>query len=107
MKEINSIEELQSFLSAASPVIVLKHSTRCPVSTWAYNQFEKFVSAHAAVPSAIVKVIESRPVSNQIAELTGIKHESPQAIVFKAGKAVWHGSHNELTAEKLAAAIGS
>ena len=107
MKELNSIEELQSFLSATSPVIVLKHSTRCPVSTWAYNQFEKFVGTHAAVPSAIVKVIESRPLSNHLAELTGIKHESPQAIVFKAGKAVWHGRHNELTAEKLGAAVAA
>lgn len=51
-----------------------------------------------------MKVIEDRPVSNEIAARLGVKHESPQAILVRGGKAVWHASHRQVTAANLAAA---
>ena len=39
-----------------------------------------------------------------LAELCGVRHESPQAILFEAGVPVWHASHDAITAEALAAA---
>lgn len=56
------------------------------------------------VSAAVVKVIEDRPVSNEIAARLGVKHESPQAILVRSGKAVWHASHGRITAAALAEA---
>jgi bacillithiol system protein YtxJ len=53
----------------------------------------------------LVKVIESRPVSNQIAEDLGVKHESPQVILLKGGASYWNASHWAITEEHIHAVV--
>lgn len=92
-------------LSADKPVLLLKHSTTCPISANAWREFQKFhaSSQNRDLQTAFVKVIESRPVSLKIAEESGVKHQSPQAILFKNGKAVWNTSHWDITEQSLQA----
>ena len=40
---------------------------------------------HPDVPVHILHVIKERPTSLKVAELTGIRHESPQVLVVKKG----------------------
>lgn len=90
--------------SEEEPVLIFKHSTQCPISAAAWKEFEKFAAKTAergGVTNAFVKVIESRPVSNQIAEDLDVKHESPQAILLKNRRAVWSASHYQITADVL------
>ena len=47
-----------------------------------------------------------RELARAVAERCGIAHESPQAIVFRDGSPVWHGSHGEVVATALTAALG-
>ena len=49
----------------------------------------------------LVIVQHSREVSNVIAAKTGITHHSPQAIVLKDGKPVYHASHYDVTAQDI------
>ena len=42
---------------------------------------------------------------NVLAERCGVRHESPQAIVFESGKPVWHASHDAITQGSMAAAM--
>ena len=49
----------------------------------------------------IVIVQTGRDISNEIEMRTGIRHASPQAIILKGGKAVYHASHYDITAEDL------
>ena len=37
--------------------------------------------------------------------VVGVKHESPQAILFHNGEVVWHASHGAITVESLTRAI--
>ncbi|MNV97138.1 hypothetical protein D3C71_1922260 [compost metagenome] len=53
----------------------------------------------------LVKVIESRPVSNQIAEDTGVKHASPQILYIKNKETVWNTSHWAITEEHMTAVL--
>lgn len=63
-------------------------------------------SAEAAkVILAWVRVIEERPVSLAFAEKVGARHASPQAVLVKDGKAVWHDSHWNITVEALKSAV--
>ncbi|MBK9190492.1 MAG: DUF2847 family protein [Crocinitomicaceae bacterium] len=40
-------------------------------------------------------------MSNQIEAQFGIKHESPQALLIKNGKCVYHASHSEINFNEL------
>lgn len=54
---------------------------------------------------AFVRVIEERPVSLALAERVAVKHESPQALLIRDGQALWHDSHEAVTAQALRAAV--
>lgn len=105
VKEIESLADWHEMLesSESKPLLLVKHSTTCPISANAWNEFHQFMKTpdHDKVHSSFVNVIESRPVSLQIAEDSGIPHESPQAILFKNRKAVWSTSHYDITAKTL------
>ena len=109
VKQIESFEDWHEMLEASEskPVLLMKHSTRCPVSANAWNEFHKFLKTpeHEKVHAAFVKVIESRPASMQIAEDTGVPHESPQAILLINRKAVWSATHYDITANALQQSI--
>ncbi|GIP32896.1 bacillithiol system redox-active protein YtxJ [Paenibacillus sp. J2TS4] len=105
VKQLNTVEEWQAKLQQSSdkPVFVFKHSTRCPVSADAYDQYLIYLNRepNRDVDYCLVKVVESRPVSNAISEDLSLKHESPQAILIKDGKVAWHTSHWRITKESL------
>jgi len=109
LKEIATIEEWEACLSASQtkPLFIFKHSTRCPISAGAHDAVTRYIAkAGAGGPEFImVKVIESRPVSNAIAESLGIEHKSPQLILLKDRQAVWSSSHYGIKDDNIAEAI--
>lgn len=96
--KINSIEELEEVFAKSSekPVALFKHSTTCPISMSVYQEVQNVDGE-----INLVVVQSARNVSNEIAARTGVRHESPQAIVLKDGKAVYHASHYDVTAEDV------
>jgi len=88
--------------SKQKPVIVFKHSNACSISARAYREMEKFEGQ-----VNILEVQSAREVSRELANLTGIRHETPQVIVLKDGKAVWNASHFDVTAGDVAKAVKS
>jgi bacillithiol system protein YtxJ len=55
----------------------------------------------------ILEVQSAREISRELANLTGIRHETPQVIVLRHGKAVWNASHFDVTAGDVAKALES
>ena len=84
--------------------VVMAHRNLDPVSARALGEWERFVAHHPQAALAFVDVIGDRPVARGISEVSGIRHESPQAILFRDGKATWDASHGSITAESLASA---
>ena len=93
----------------AGGLLVFKRSPVCPTSFTAEERFRKFVSSlpeSKDLRIVSVDVIAARPISRRIAELTGIKHESPQALLISRGQNVrWHASHLDITEDSLAEAL--
>ena len=85
-----------------APVLVFKHSNACPISAAAYQQMSRISS-----DVALVVVQESRHVSREIEQRTGVRHESPQALVLRGGAVVWTASHFEITADAVERALQS
>jgi bacillithiol system protein YtxJ len=109
MVEMSSMEDWQACLaaSAQSPVLVFKHSTQCPISAGARKGLTAYL-AHGGPktpPAHEVLVIESRPLSNAIAESLGVAHKSPQLFLVRNGKALWSASHYGINRDAIADAV--
>jgi bacillithiol system protein YtxJ len=97
-------EDAEALLGGQGEGLIFKHSTRCTISAAAAEEVSRFADAHPEVPVYRVLVIESRPVSNAIAERLGVPHASPQAILVRGGKAAFSVSHFDITLEALESA---
>src|SRR5919112_2547116 len=87
----------------AEPLAVLyKHSPICPTSSIAYQEIRSLHRLQEDVPVYLVDVIQSRPLSRYIADMLGVVHASPQAIILRSGVPAWHGSHFDLRADTMA-----
>lgn len=86
-------------------VVLYKHSPICGLSSRALREVRGFAATRPALPIYLVNVITRRSLSRLIEERTGIRHESPQAIVLKNGHPTWHGSHRAVTEQALAGAV--
>nr|WP_314897600.1 bacillithiol system redox-active protein YtxJ [uncultured Flavobacterium sp.] len=89
------------FISNEKPVAIFKHSTRCSVSRMALKQFENEFNSSDKVTPYFLDLIAHRDISNAIADQFGVRHESPQLIVIKGGKAIYNVSHSDIDAEEL------
>lgn len=104
--QLKTPEDVRELLadSDREPVFLLKHSSQCPISAEVYSAFSEFErqgGADRPWSCALVRVIEERPLSNQIAEQLGVQHESPQLLLISGSKVLWHDSHWRLTLEKM------
>lgn len=93
-------------LSEQKPVLIFKHSTRCPISAMALDRFERGYEKESPFEPYFVDLIADRAVSNAIASQYDVVHESPQAILIKNGKASYHTSHNAIDYADLVAHSG-
>ena len=97
MRSLASLADLDALLAEQGPVLLLKHSTRCPISAAALEEVEAFT------PDFVyLDLLAHRDVSNAVADRLGIPHESPQAIVLKGGRAAAVLNHDEITRAALA-----
>ncbi len=94
--------------SRRQPVLLFKHSLTCPISGRAFQEYESFLEARPEDDETVYTLVEiqkTRDVSAAIAERSGIKHESPQAILLRDGEVTWHASHWSIKADSLASAV--
>lgn len=109
MNEITTEDQWNEVLSKSidSPILVFKHSTTCPISARASDRVHEYVmgAGDDAPPIVVVKVIESRKLSNAIASGLGVTHQSPQMILVKDRKAQWDASHHMITPDSIREAL--
>jgi bacillithiol system protein YtxJ len=104
IQQIHTLDELHQYVGQPGKKLLFKHSTTCPISAKAHEEFQAYAQG-ADTPAAIVHVIEDRPVSNQIAEDFGIKHESPQIFLLDGGEVRWNTSHWKITRDAIKEAV--
>ncbi|MFD1989589.1 bacillithiol system redox-active protein YtxJ [Paenibacillus nicotianae] len=107
--QMTTTDQLQEALNHTTqkPLLVFKHSTRCPISAGAYSEFKSYLENNPSedVDYGLVYVVENRDVSNAVAEHLQVKHESPQVILVKNGEPVWNTSHSKITVSSLREAL--
>jgi len=106
IRTLTAPEEIDELIerSRKAPVWIFKHSLTCGTSAAAWSQYQSFVAGRPADDPATYAAIEiqrARPVSNALAEKSGIRHESPQALLFRDGRVAFHASHWKIKKETL------
>jgi bacillithiol system protein YtxJ len=107
MPALTPLHDVQSLDAAIAesrerPVLLFKHSRFCGVSCEALDELQSHIDgAPAHVVYKMITVQTHRSVSDKAAELLGLRHQTPQAILLRDGKVVWNASHFSITASKL------
>ena len=84
--------------------VLFKHSTTCPISSMAKMRLESQwdldnVDAH------YLDLLSYRSISNYIAEVLSVHHESPQVILLKNGEVIYDASHLDISVEEIKESI--
>lgn len=111
-RKLQNVDEIDQLIaeSRARPVMIFKHSLICPISAMAHREYERFLNGRPPddeVVHTLIEIQNARPVSNAVAEKTGVRHESPQALLLRDGEVVWHSSHGSIREDSLKDALGA
>ncbi|MGB4398686.1 MAG: bacillithiol system redox-active protein YtxJ [Daejeonella sp.] len=104
--QLTNLDQLQDIKAATGYSVIFKHSTRCSISMMARKRFEfdgEVIPENT--PLYFLDLIAHREISNQIAEIFQVHHESPQLLLIKDGGCVYETSHGGISAEELAEQI--
>jgi monothiol bacilliredoxin len=84
--------------SKVGKVMILKHSTRCSISSMALNRIESNWkdSDNQLIKPYYLDLIAYRDISNLIAQQYGVEHQSPQVLVISNGTCIYNASHNNI-----------
>ncbi|MEQ9288789.1 MAG: bacillithiol system redox-active protein YtxJ [Cyclobacteriaceae bacterium] len=107
LSSMATLEEIKS-KSFTQPVVIYKHSTRCSISSMALNRLERSWNAQEMEGTTIyfLDLIAHRDISNEIAQLFDVQHESPQVLLISGGECVYHASHMGISYRELKGQLG-
>jgi bacillithiol system protein YtxJ len=91
---VTNLEVLEQLFARShdAPVLLFNNDMSCPRCIKAYQLVTRLGG-----DVALIDVICAKRVALALAERTGIRHESPQVILLRDGRAVWSASHYEIT----------
>jgi len=95
-------EQLKNILikSQARPQVIFKHSTRCSISAVALSRLQK-AQQPADVDFYFLDLIAYRNLSNKIADLFKVHHESPQVLLIRNGECIYDESHMGISMNEI------
>lgn len=92
-------EEVDTFLKEYPLAAVFKAGT-CHKTMQGFGVIETFLQKHD-LPIGFIRVVDWRPASNHVAQLTGLTHHSPQFILFQEGQPQFEVNNWDITPEAL------
>lgn len=83
-------------------VLLFKHSTRCIISKMALRELEKdWHYDNDEVEVYMIDVLNNRQISNQIADIYSVRHESPQILFLKGDSCLGNASHGDVSIQTV------
>ena len=99
LQDLNSLEDIK-LLSFKRVQVIFKHSTSCSISSVIKNRLEKSLYP-TEIDFYYLDLIKFREVSNAIASIFQVHHESPQVLVIKDGECIYDESHYGIRMEDI------
>jgi bacillithiol system protein YtxJ len=102
---LTSAEQLDTVIeeSKSTPVVIFKHSTSCSISSTAKSRLERQWAGAGLdhVKPYYLDLLRYRPVSNEIAEVFQVQHQSPQLLLIHDGMCLYDASHLGISLDSL------
>ena len=94
--------------SHEQPVLIFKHSTTCSISVAAKSKIERqWADSGLDLPIYYLDLLRFRPLSAQVAEQFGVRHESPQLLLIQAGECTYDASHMNIRLADVKQAVNN
>jgi len=100
LKEKSQVDEIANVISHKKPCLIFKHSTTCSISLIANHRIKE-LEEHKDLDLYYLDLLSYREISNYIAEVFSVHHESPQALIIKNGDCVYEESHLGINKSEL------
>lgn len=103
-----SVEDVEKIRerSQTTPCLIFKHSTRCNISSIAQYRLDADWSfSDEMVQPYFIDLLKYRSVSNTIADVFQVHHESPQVLLIVQGECVYDASHLDVRVEEIEEAL--
>lgn len=105
---LTSFDQLNEIKNADGYSLIFKHSTRCSISMMAKRNFEfNWEVIPVDTKLYFLDLISFREISNSVAEVFNVAHQSPQILLIKDGDCVLEASHSDISAEEVAEVIAA
>jgi bacillithiol system protein YtxJ len=95
-------EQLKQIISKSQlrPQVIFKHSTRCSISAVALQRLQK-TSQPSDIDFYFLDLIANRDLSNKVASVFQVHHESPQVLVIRDGMCIYDESHMSISMAEI------
>ena len=107
---LTQAEQLQDIVreSHEKPVLIFKHSTTCSISAAAKGKMERQWADAGLTDTKLyyLDLLRFRPISAEIAQKFGIRHESPQLLLIKDGECQYNASHMGIRLSDVKSVVG-
>lgn len=107
--QLQSLEDLDTIREESQhhPVLIFKHSHRCHISRATLDRLERHWNEEEMANTRIwfLDLLTYREISNRIAEVFDVEHESPQVLLIRQGASVYNQSHFGIDYDSIKAAI--
>ena len=100
LQPLTTPQDVDQFLKDYPLAAVFKAGT-CHKTMQGFGVIETFLQRHD-LPVGFIRVVDWRPASNHVTDLTGITHHSPQFILFRDGQPQYEVNNWDITPEALA-----
>lgn len=97
---LTTADEVDAFVREHPDSAIFKAGT-CHKTQETFQHVQSHLELREDLSLGIIRVVEARPASNRVAEMTGIAHESPQLILFRDGKPVFDRDNWDITGAAL------
>ena len=93
---------LDDWLPRRGVAVLFLHDPRCGISLRAHREV-----ATVGGQVALLDVRAHPALAGEVERRTGVRHESPQAILLADGRAIWSAAHADVTARAIRAAVAA
>ena len=108
---LNSLEQIEQIRAESNEklVLIFKHSSRCNISRTTLDRLERNWKEEEMkkVKAYFLDLISYRSVSNELAEVFDVEHESPQILLIEKEVSAYNRSHFEIDYAQIKDAIKS
>lgn len=98
-------EQLDELGEAKEAQVIFKHNTTCSISKGVFERLQKEDKLDGVETIHVLDLLSHRELSDAVAGRFGIPHQSPQVLLIRNGKCIYHEWGFDISAKQVESAL--